>query len=88
MARFIIFHTGPQDVSQDVVVEAARAVMCSLPNDVKWLNSWYVPSENRLICEWEAADEKTVRSALKEVMALWPIELMHEVVHIEPDWYK
>lgn len=88
MARFIIFHKGPQEVSQDTVVEAAQALRRSLPVEVKWLNSWYVPSENRLICEWEALDEQTVRSALKDVSELWPIEVVHEVVHVEPDWYK
>lgn len=88
MARFIIIHRGQQEVSQDVVVDAARAIRCSIPEGIKWLNSWYVPSENQLICEWEADDEKTVRSAIKEVLELWPIEVMHEVVHVEPDWYK
>lgn len=39
MVRFIVFHKGPQDVSQDAV-------------------------------------------------ELWPIEVVHEVVHVEPDWYK
>jgi len=29
-----------------------------------------------------------VRSALKDVSELWPIEVVHEVVHVEPDWYK
>lgn len=54
MARFIVFHKGPQEVSQDAVVEAAQALRRSLPVEVKWLNSWYVPSENRLTWEWEA----------------------------------
>jgi len=84
MARFIIFHKGPQDV----VVEAAQKVRRSLPAEVKWLNSWFVPNENQLICEWEAPDQQILQSALKDVMELWPIELVHEVVHVEPDWYK
>ena len=88
MARFIIIHRGQQEVSQDLVVNTARTIRCALPENVKWLNSWYVPSENRLICEWEAADEETVHSALKEALDLWPIEVIHEVVHVEPDWYK
>ena len=88
MARFIIFHKGPQDVAQDVVVEAAQKVRRSLPAEVKWLNSWFVPNENQLICEWEAPDQQILQSVLKDVMELWPIELVHEVVHVEPDWYK
>ena len=88
MARFIIIHRGRQQASQDEVVDAAQALRSSLPENVKWLNSWYVPSENRLICEWEAADERTIRSALNQVLELWPIDEMLEVVHVVPDWYK
>lgn len=88
MARFIVFHKGPEDVSQELVVEVAQRVERSLPPEVKWLNSWFVPSENRLICEWEAASEEAVRSALVGAMALWPIEAVHEVVYVNPEWYK
>lgn len=70
------------------MVEVAKKVERSLPPEVKWLNSWYVPSENRLICEWEAASEGAVRSALKDAMSLWPIEVVHEVVYVNPEWYK
>ena len=88
MARFIVIHKGPDEVSQDVVVDAAKALRKSLPAYVKWLNSWFVPTKNQLICEWESKDQQTMRSALKSVMALWPIEVVHEVVHVDPDWYK
>ena len=88
MARFIIFHTGPQDVSQDTVVEAARALRTALPAEVEWLNSWFVPGQNQLVCEWEASDEQTLQSALKDVIELFTIEVVHEVVHVDPKWYK
>ena len=88
MARFIVFHKGPEDVSQDTVIEAAQSVQRSLPEEIKWLNSWFVPVERRLICEWEAPDEQSVRAALKGVMNLFPVEVVHEVVPIQPEWYK
>lgn len=31
MARFIVFHKGPEDVSQELVVEVAKKVERSLP---------------------------------------------------------
>jgi len=88
MTRFIVFHKGPEDVSQDAVIKAAQAVQSSLPEEIKWLNSWFVPGEYRLICEWEAPDEQSVRAALKDVIDLFPVEVIHEVVHIQPEWYK
>lgn len=88
MARFIIIHTGKENVSQDEVVEAAKKVRCSLPADLKWLNSWFIPTGYRLICEWEGGSEAAVRAAVELVADLWPIEVIHEVVHVDPDWYK
>ena len=88
MARFLIIHKGPEDVSQDEVVEAAKKVRRSLPADLKWLNSWFIPTEYRLICEWDGGSEAAVRSAAEMVADLWPIEVVHEVVHVDPDWYK
>jgi hypothetical protein len=88
MARYIVIHKGREEASQDIVVDTARAVRSSIPAGAKWLNSWYVPTTNRLICEWEAPDEDTIRSALKKALDLWPIEAMYPAVHVEPDWYK
>ena len=88
MARFLIIHKGPENVSQDEVVEAAQKVRRTLPADLKWLNSWFIPTEYRLICEWEGGTEAAVRSAAELVADLWPIEAFHEVVHVDPDWYK
>ena len=49
MTRFIVFHKGPEDVSQDAVIKAAQTIQRALPKEIKWLNSWFVPSEYRLI---------------------------------------
>ena len=88
MARFILIHKGQPEASQDAVVDAAKAVRSSVPKGTKWLNSWYVPDTNQLICEWEAPDEPTIRKALKAALEMWPIEVAYNVVHVEPDWYK
>ena len=88
MARFLVYHAGSEQMSQEEVVKGARQIQQSLPEDMKWLNSWFVPSEYRLICEWEAPDEQSVRSVLGKVMRLLPVEAIHEVEHIRPEWYK
>jgi len=88
MARFIIIHTVKENVSQDEVVDVAKKVMRSLPADLKWLNSWFIPTEYRLICEWEGESESAVRTAVELVSDVWPIEIIHEVVHVDPDWYR
>ena len=88
MALFLVFHTGTEVISQDEIVAAARQLQSSLPEGVKWLNSWFIPSEYRMICEWEAADRQTLQSCLVQAMPLLPVEAIHEVEPIRPDWYK
>jgi len=88
MARFLVFHTGTEVISQEEIVDAARQLQKSLPEGLQWLNSWFVPSEYRMICEWEAADKQSLQSFLTQSMPLLPDEIIHEVEQIRPDWYK
>jgi hypothetical protein len=88
MARFLVFHTGKEVISQEEIVDAARQLQKSLPEGLQWLNSWFVPSEYRMICEWEAADKQSLQSFLTQSMPLLPVEVIHEVEQIRPDWYK
>ena len=88
MPRFLVFHKAAQEIHQDEIIKAAQTLQRSLPENSKWLNSWVVPSEYRMICEWEAPDEGSVRTALKLVERFLPVEAVYEVEHIEPNWYK
>ena len=88
MARFLVFHAGAEVISQDEIVEAAIQVQRALPEGFQWLNSWFVPSEYRMICEWEAADENSLRSFLGQAVPMLPVEVIREVEPIRPDWYK
>jgi muconolactone delta-isomerase len=88
MARFLVFHTGSEVISQEEIVEAARRLQGSLPEGLKWLNSWFIPSEFRMICEWEAEDKQALQSYLAQAMPLLPVEAIHEVEPIRPEWYK
>ena len=87
MARFLVYHAGSEQMSQEEVVRGARQIQQSLPQNMKWLNSWFVPSEYRLICEWEAPDQRSVRSVLGGMMRLLPVEAILEVEPIRPEWY-
>ena len=88
MALFLVFHTGTEVISQEEIVAAARQLQSSLPEGLRWLNSWFIPSQYRMICEWEAADKQTLQSFLAQAMPLLPVEAIHEVEPIRPDWYK
>jgi hypothetical protein len=88
MARYLVFHTGAEVISQEEIVEAARQVQRSLPEGFQWLNSWFVPSEYRMICEWEAADKESLRSFLGQAVPLLPVEVIQEVEPVRPEWYK
>jgi hypothetical protein len=88
MARYLVFHTGSEVISQEEIVGAARQLQSSLPEGLQWLNSWFLPAEYRMICEWEAADKQSLQSFLSQAMPLLPVEVIHEVELIRPDWYK
>jgi hypothetical protein len=88
MARFLVFHTGSEVISQEEIVGAARQLQSALPEGLKWLNSWFIPSEFRMICEWEAADGQTLQSFLAQAMPLLPVEAIHEAEPIRPEWYE
>jgi hypothetical protein len=88
MARFLVFHTGSEEISQEVIVNAARQLQKSLPENLKWLNSWFLPSEYRMVCEWEAPDQQSLQSFLGEMVPLLPVEVIHEVEPIRPEWYE
>jgi len=88
MARFLVFHNPVENIPQEEVIESAQALQRSLPAGLRWLNSWILPKEYRMICEWEAPDEQSIRSALRQVERYLPVEAVHEVEHIQPQWYE
>ena len=88
MARFIMTHPSAAEATQEQFMEAARSVMALLAPGVEWLNSWWFPSTGRLLCEWEAPDEDTVRASLGPALELFPIETIDEVQWADPQRYK
>jgi hypothetical protein len=42
----------------------------------------------RLFCEWEAPDADAVRASLEPVKDVLPVEALHEVQWIDPQWYN
>jgi hypothetical protein len=87
MARFIVVHKLPTVATQDEVIAAGKAIVTASPNGSKWLRSWVVPEDERLLSEWEAPEEGTIQAALKGE-ELFPVEAIHPVVTIDLAWFK
>jgi hypothetical protein len=88
MARFIVIHGIPPQATQDKLIAGARRVVASLASGTEWLNSWSAGKAEKLFCEWEAPDADAIRASLEPVKDLFPIEALHEVQWIDPQWYK
>jgi hypothetical protein len=87
MARFIVVHKLPDVATQDEVIAAGRAIIAASSNGSRWLRSWVVPEDDRLLCEWEAPDEAAIQAALKGAK-LFPVEAIHPVTTVDPVWFK
>jgi hypothetical protein len=90
MARFIAIHQFAENVN----LEETRTLRQNLHRELRgttleWLNSWYIPTNGQLICEWEAPDAKAVRQVLEDSGALRiaPLALLEEVVLAGPRDY-
>ena len=88
MARFIVVHSGPEEGYQDEMIGFARQVAASLPPGTEWRNSWAAGEASKLFCEWEAPSKEAIEATLEAAGALFPIETIHEVEWIDPEWYK
>ncbi len=88
MTRFLVIHDMPPQITQDQAIQGAKLVTASLAPGVEWLNSWWDAEADRLFCEWEAPDADSVRASLEVASELLPIEAIHEVQKIDPQWYK
>lgn len=88
MAGFIVIHMTPETVTQDKIVEGGRKVVASQVRGARWLNSWVAGEAEKLFCEWEAPDANAVRASLEPAKEIFPIEAIHEVQWVNPEWYK
>jgi hypothetical protein len=88
MARFIVIHNVTvEEMSQDQLVDLAKQVAARLKPGVEWISSWYASEANKLFCDWEAPDEGVIRAALGEALKVYPIEVIHSVIYVNPAWY-
>lgn len=88
MARFIVVHNvAVEEMSQDQLVDLAKQVATRLKPGVEWISSWYTPEANKLFCDWEAPHEEAIRAALGEALKVYPIEVIHSVIYVNPAWY-
>lgn len=87
MARFMVIHRLPAVGTQDEIIDIGKATTIALPNGAEWLKSWVVHADGRLFCEWEALEEESIHTVLKET-GFFPIEVVYPVVAIDPAWFK
>lgn len=88
MARFIVIHNSPPKATQDQLIDGAKQVAAAQAPGAEWLNSWWVPDMDKLICEWEAPEAAAIRASLEPVKDLFPIEALYTAEWIDPAWYK
>ena len=67
MARFIVIHDMPPQVTQDQAIQGAKQVTASLAPGAEWLNSWWDAEADRLFCEWEAPDKGAIEKIFTEL---------------------
>lgn len=86
MTRFIVIHTLPATATQDEVIAAGKRVTAQLSDDARWLDSWLVPDDDRLLCEWEASGEEAIQAALQGV-ELFLLQAIYPTERIDPAWF-
>ncbi|MCR4405546.1 MAG: DUF4242 domain-containing protein [Anaerolineae bacterium] len=87
MSKFLVIHRLPDVATQDEVIAAGKAIVVASPNGSKWLRSWVLPEDNRLLSEWEAPEEAAIQVALRG-MELFPVEAIYLVEAIDPAWFR
>jgi hypothetical protein len=73
--------------SQEELLDCNKKLIEILPKDVKWLQSFYIPGENHLICHFDAPDVQSIRAAITaaELDHLFPLLRAQEAVEIDPE---
>jgi hypothetical protein len=86
---YIITHKLRDGVTQDMAVASAKRLIASLPENVNWVMSWYLPNENIVLCQWEGPSVEVIGAALveAEVSEILPITEAREAIVLHPDWY-
>ncbi|MGE5139400.1 MAG: nickel-binding protein [Rudaea sp.] len=86
MPCFILTHRVVPAFSQEEMLECVKKLVAILPRDVKWLQSFYLPGENHLICHYDSPDLQSIRAAITaaELDHLFPVLRAQEAVEIDP----
>lgn len=87
MARFLVVHKVPQTMTQEEAIETGKAIVTTQSGESRWLRSWYLPEDDRLLCEWEAPEGETIQTALRKVKH-FPVETIQLVQPVDPAWFK
>ncbi len=88
MPCFILKHGPVGEFTQERLLDCGHKLMSSLPKNVKWLQGWYMPTEDVLLCHWDAPSSETVLQVIDEagLANLFPIKSIQEAVEVPPEW--
>jgi hypothetical protein len=89
MDRYLVVHDVREGITQDQIYDSFQRV-AAVAGPAKWQRSYYLPKSNQMICDWEAPDEASIRTAIRaaEVESLAPIKSIQFVVYADPDTFK
>jgi Nickel responsive protein SCO4226-like len=90
MPCFILTHGPVGEFTQERLIECGRKLMSSLPKDVRWLQGFYIPEEDSLVCHWDAPTSEAVRALLDQsgLDGIFPIMKIQEAVEVPPEWLR
>ncbi len=88
MPCYILTHGPVGEFTQERLTECGRKLMGSLPKGVKWLQGWYVPETDMLLCHWDAPDSGMIQNLLLDsgMDGIFPIKSIEEAVEVPPEW--
>ncbi len=91
MSCYIAIHQLVDTAEQDTVRSMRKQLYaCVHGTDLKWVDSWYIPAKNQLICQWDAPEAQSVRQTLADcgVLSIAPLVLLEEAVPAGPTAFQ
>jgi Nickel responsive protein SCO4226-like len=69
MGKYLAVHPVGPDMDLEAARPVGQAVKANCTADAYWVRSWYVPTEGKFYCEWDAKDEAAIQAVLARAAA-------------------
>lgn len=89
MPCFLVTHEVTPEFSAQLLLADEKKVIRSLPREIKWAMSWYMPERGRLVAHWEAPTSQAIYVALERagLCRTLPILNIEPAIEIYPRRY-